>query len=221
MQFRLHLLTMLFATLRDVTKIQARASALKKLKEDETMASLIERFGDYSWELNTPFATLARAISGQVVSGRAAKTAYKRLKEATGLEPQPIAEMPIDDLKTFGLNDRRAEYLRNAAEFASEGGLASIEKLDDEEVQKKLTSVKGIGPWTAHMFLIFCLGRLDVWPTEDFGVVNIAKELYGVEGKKELRELGERFSPYRSVAVWYMWALVVSRQRRGESGYRV
>ena len=185
------------------------------------MRSLIDQFGEYSWELNTPFATLVRAIAGQVVSGKAAQKAYDKLKEETGLEPSLIAEMTVDELKTFGLNDRRAEYLRNAAAFALEGGLEGIETLDDKAVEAKLTSVKGIGPWTAHMFLIFCLGRLDVWPTEDFGVANIAKELYGTESKKELRALGERFEPYRSVAVWYLWSLVVSRQSKGESGYRV
>ena len=191
-----------------------------KLTQDEVMNSLVQRFGPYAWELNTPFATLARAITGQVVSGNTAKRAYKRLKEKTNLEPSVIAEMSVENLMAFGLNDRRAAYLRNAAEFAIEGGLDGIEKLDDKEVEKKLTSVKGIGPWTAHMFLIFCLGRMDVWPTEDFGVVNIAKELYGTENKKELRELGERFRPYRSAAVWYFWALVVSRQREGRSGYK-
>ena len=204
-----------------MTTVEFDKEALRYLNKDETMKGLIERFGDYSWDLNTPFATLARAITGQVVSGNSAKRVYKRLKEATDLEPTTIAEMPLDDLMAFGLNDRRASYLKNAATFALEGGLDSISELNNKEAEAKLTSVKGIGPWTAHMFLIFCLGRLNVWPTEDFGVANIAKELYGTDTKKELRELGERFSPYRSVAVWYMWALVVSRQQKGESGYRV
>jgi len=204
-----------------MTTVEFDKEALRYLNKDETMKGLIERFGNYSWDLNTPFATLARAITGQVVSGNSAKRVYKRLKEATDLESTKIAEMPLDDLMAFGLNDRRASYLKNAATFALEGGLDGISELNNKEAEAKLTSVKGIGPWTAHMFLIFCLGRLDVWPTEDFGVVNIAKELYGTETKKELRELGERFSPYRSVAVWYMWALVVSRQQKGESGYRV
>lgn len=202
-------------------RVEAQDDALRILKKDDTMASLIERFGPYRWELNTPFATLARAITGQVVSGKAAKKVYKRLKEATGLEPLPISKMTTKELMAFGLNDRRAEYLHNAAVFAVEGDLKGMEALNDKEVEAKLTSVKGIGPWTAHMFLIFCLGRLDVWPTEDFGVVNISKELYGTETKKELRALGERFKPYRSAAVWYLWALVVSRQQKGESGYRV
>ena len=200
--------------------VTANERAVKLLREDPTMASLVDRFGPYTWERNTPFATLARAITGQVVSGNAAKRAYKKLKEKTSLEPPAIAEMSVEDLMAFGLNDRRAAYLRNAAEFAVAGGLDGVEELGDKEVEKTLTSVKGIGPWTAHMFLIFCLGRLDVWPTEDFGVVNIAKELYGTESKKELRELGERFRPYRSAAVWYFWALVVSRQKEGRSGYK-
>ena len=202
-------------------KVESRRDALEKLNEDDTMRSLVERFGDYSWQLNTPFATLVRAISGQVVSGRAAQSAYRKLKEATELKPARIAEMSVEELKAFGLNERRADYLRNAAEFALAGGLEGIETLNDKEVEAKLTSVKGVGPWTAHMFLIFCLGRLDVWPTEDFGVANISKELYGTQSKKELRELGVRFKPYRSVAVWYLWSLVVSRQQKGESGYRV
>ncbi len=129
--------------------------------------------------------------------------------------------MTMEELMAFGLNDRRAAYLRNAAVFATNGGLEDIESQSDEDVEARLTSVKGIGPWTAHMFLIFCLGRLDVWPTEDFGVVNISKELYGTQTKGELRRLGERFRPYRSVAVWYMWALVVSRQAQRKSGYSV
>ncbi len=192
-----------------------------ELSEDETMRALIEQFGEYGWDLNTPFGTLARAVAGQVVSGRAAKRAYGRLKEATRLEPLKVAEMTVEDLMAFGLNDRRAAYLRNAAVFAVDGGLEGLENRSDKEVEAALTSVKGIGPWTAHMFLIFCLGRLDVWPTEDFGVVNISKELYETQTKGELRELGKRFKPYRSVAVWYMWALGVSRQAQGKSGYKV
>lgn len=199
-------------------KVTAKEEALEVLKEDATMAELVERFGPYEWELNAPFPTLARAITGQVVSGKAAKRVYGKLKDKTGLEPTPFVEMSVEELMKFGLNDRRAAYLRNAAQFALEGGLEGLEAQNDKEVEKALTSVKGIGPWTAHMYLIFCLGRLDVWPTADFGVVNIAKELYGTE-KKELVQLGERFSPYRSAAVWYMWALVVLRQQQGRSGY--
>ena len=202
-------------------KVEARQDVMLKLSEDEIMRTLIERFGAYGWELNTPFGTLARAVAGQVVSGRAAKRAYGRLKEATKLEPLKVAEMTVEELMAFGLNDRRAAYLHNAAVFAVDGGLDGVEHMSDEEVEAALTSVKGVGPWTAHMFLIFHLGRLDVWPTEDFGVVNISKELYGTQTKGDLRELGKRFEPYRSVAVWYLWALVVSRQAQGKSGYKV
>ena len=202
-------------------RVEAGHDVMLKLSEDETMRALIERFGAYSWELNTPFGTLARAIAGQVVSGRAAKRAYGKLKEATRLEPLKVAEMTVEELTAFGLNDRRAAHLHNAAVFAVNGGLEGLESRSDTDVEAALTSVKGIGPWTAHMFLIFCLGRLDIWPTEDFGVVNISKELYGTQTKGELKKLGERFKPYRSVAVWYMWALVISRQAQGKSGYKV
>ena len=191
-------------------EVRADPKVLNALQKDEVMASLVERFGPYAWTLTPPFHALARAIVGQRISEASAKAVFARLEE-TGLEPAIVLNTPPADLRNLGLPESKVGYLHNIAVLAGEGGLEGLETLSSDEVVRKLTAVKGIGPWTAHMFLIFSLGRLDVWPTGDLGVVKVAKRLYGVEDKDGLQGLGERFAPYESAAVWYFWQFTLAR----------
>ncbi len=192
-------------------EVRADPNTLSVLQKDEVMTSLIERFGPYTWTLTPPFHALARAIVGQRISEASAKAVFARLEERTRLEPATVLNTSPADLRNLGLPESKVGYLYNVAAFASEGKFRGLATLANEEVIRHLTSIKGVGPWTAHMFLIFSLGRLDVWPTGDLGVVKVAKRLYEVEGKGGLEALGERFAPYESVAVWYFWQFTLAR----------
>lgn len=192
-------------------EVQANADVLTSLRQDEVMATLIERFGPYSWALAPPFQALARAIVGQRISDRAAKVVFARLEERTGLESNALLNTPRAELRELGLPASKVDYLYNIAAVAEKGGLSGLRDMSNDAVVHHLTQIKGVGPWTAHMVLMFSLGRLNVWPTGDLGVVKVAEQRYGAKGQAELNALGERFAPYQSVAVWYFWQFTLAR----------
>lgn len=185
-------------------EVTASDEGLARLREDEALAELIERFGPYSWTLHTPFFATARAIVGQRISGKSAQTTFRRLMQVTGLEPSRLLATSEDELRGAGLPRSKVRYLREVATVAEQGGLDELFELSDEAAKDVLSDITGVGPWTAEMVLMFSLGRCDVWPVGDLGVVQAAEGLYDVD-KKGLTELGERFRPYRSAATWYFW----------------
>ena len=192
-------------------EVRADTEVLTSLQKDEVMASLIRRFGPYSWALTPPFQTLARAIVGQRISERSAQAVFTRLEERTGLEPSTLRSTPRAELRSLGLPESKVTYLYNVAAVAEEGGLNDLDDVSSDAVIRHLTKIKGVGPWTAHMVLMFSLGRLDVWATGDLGVVKVAERLYGATDRAALDALGERFAPYQSAAVWYFWQFTLSR----------
>lgn len=196
---------MAYPSTADALTVTADPKALSHLQADPTMATLVERFGPYAWRLGDPFPVLVRAIVGQLISGAAARAVYGRLEAATDLEPERILACTTDDLLALGIPRRKGAYLQGLSEVHLNGGLDALDALSDEEVVTRLVTLKGVGVWTAEMFLIFALGRPDVWPLKDMGVVRAGERLYGAFGVPALTELGERFSPYRSAAVWYVW----------------
>ncbi|MFO1317823.1 MAG: DNA-3-methyladenine glycosylase 2 family protein [Burkholderiales bacterium] len=164
-----------------------------------------------------PFTTLARAIVGQQISVKAAQSIWDRFVAATGGGGEPVAldaarvgraRMPA--LRRAGLSERKALYLRDLARHFASGALNPREwpSLDDEALIARLTDVKGIGRWTAEMFLIFHELRPDVLPVDDIGLQK-AVALHYHDGDRmppaDLRAFGARWSPYRSVATWYLW----------------
>jgi DNA-3-methyladenine glycosylase II len=159
------------------------------------------------------FAELARAISYQQLAGRAAAAIHGRfvaLFDGNGPTPEAVLALPVDRLRGAGLSGSKTASIRDLAEKVVDGTvqLDRIARLPDDEIKRELTLVRGIGPWTAEMFLIFQLGRLDVWPVDDYGVRNGYARLYGLADVPKARELvpmGDRFRPYRSVAAWYCW----------------
>lgn len=160
----------------------------------------------------TPFEALARAICFQQLSGKAAATIYGRFEVAVGgaVTAEAVLGTPLDDLRGTGLSAAKAASIIDLAEKVLDGTvpLASLKKLDDDELVSRLVVVRGIGRWTAEMFLMFQLRRLDVWPVDDLGVRKgyaIAWQLRAMPTPKELVVLGERLRPYRSVAAWYCW----------------
>lgn len=159
------------------------------------------------------FTTLARAIVHQQLSGRAAATIWRRLEEA--LRPQGITAARVVGVRTprlraAGLSAAKAAALKDLATRVVGGQLSprGLTRLDDDEVIARLTAVRGIGPWSAQMHLLFSLGRLDVWPALDLGVRKGLARWYGLDPEPDVRAaeaLGEGFRPWRSVAAWYLW----------------
>ena len=158
------------------------------------------------------FAALARAIVHQQLAGAAAGAIWERLESSLGGEctAEGILEAEAASLRAVGLSAAKSAALRDLAGRQADGtlGLERIGRLDDEAITARLTQVRGVGPWTAQMFLLFTLHRLDVWPTGDLGVRRGFALAFGLPrppGPAELEPAGERFRPFRSVAAWYCW----------------
>ncbi len=180
---------------------------------DAIMQSLAQQHGPAPFwpnpfQTEPPYSTLVSSIVGQQLSGKAAETIWKRLTTRFALSPEVLYLARLEDLRATGLSGSKARYVQDLSRFALEGGLNGIESQPDQEVIQRLTLVKGIGVWTAQMFLMFGLGRPDVWPVLDLGIRKGAERLYGIADQPALQELGERFRPYRSHAAWYLWRVL-------------
>jgi DNA-3-methyladenine glycosylase II len=186
---------------------------------DPVMAALAEQHGPPKLggrrSGKTRFEELAEAICYQQLAGRAAEAIWRRVVAAVGdpFTPEAVLSAGFDALRGSGFSRAKAESVLDLATRVHRGevGLDRIGRLDDAAVVQQLTLVKGIGPWTAEMFLIFTLKRLNVWPVGDYGVrAGYAKayDLPALPTPKELLPLGDRFAPYRTVAAWYCWRAV-------------
>ncbi len=195
-------------------QIDADPEALTLLAQDPKMATLVETFGPYSWPLSAPFRSLVRAVVGQLISGAAARATFNRLEAATNIDPERILACTTDELLALGVPRRKGEYLQGLSKHHQEGGLDELHTLTDAEVVAELVALRGVGVWTAEMFLIFALGRFDVWPLKDMGVVRAAERYYGADGLDEMQALGDRFRPHRSAAVWYLWRWIETNPAR-------
>ncbi len=179
---------------------------------DPVMAALIARYPDcVLGNRGDPFQTLARAIVGQQISVKAADSIWARFASLAGaVTPERIAALDPGQLAACGLSRRKVEYLVDlAGHFVDERvEPARWKRMDDEAVIAELVDVRGIGRWTAEMFLIFNLRRPDVWPVDDIGLQK-AVALHYLGGDRPtptiLRRHGERHAPWRTVATWYLW----------------
>ncbi len=160
----------------------------------------------------TPFEALARAICFQQLSGKAAATIYSRFEQAVGgtVTPEAVLVTAAEELRRSGLSAAKARSVVDLAEKVGSGAvpLDHVGRLSDDELVERLVVVRGVGRWTAEMFLIFQLRRMDVWPVDDLGVRNGYARAYGLAeapSPKVLGPLGDAFRPYRSVAAWYCW----------------
>jgi len=183
------------------------------------MAEVIEKVGLCTLELRTAgthFDALVRSIVYQQLSGKAAATIHGRVRamfdSETPLPPQ-IAGVDHDALRRAGLSTQKASYLRNLAEHSLNGSLPveSLHELDDQEIIDALTQVKGIGRWSAQMFLMFRLGRPDVLPDLDLGVqkgIQRAYRMRKLPPPGKVLEIGSKWAPYRTIGSWYMWRVL-------------
>ena len=183
-------------------------------KSDPVMRAIIEQVGPCRMEFGEPtFHSLAEAIVYQQLNGKAAVTIFKRVADAAGgnpVTPEGVLRMTEQQLRAVGLSKQKSSYLRDLAE-KTKAGLLEFERLPDlpeDEVIGHLTQVKGIGVWTAHMFLMFTLRRPDVLPTGDYGIQVAIKKHYRkrkLPKPKDMEKIAKPWSPYRSIACWYLW----------------
>ena len=185
-------------------------------KRDRVLKKLIPRFGEACLRSRgDAFTTLARSIVGQQISVKAAQSVWDRFALAVGgsptrLKPAEVQALPVPSMREAGLSARKAEYLLDLARHFSEGSahVRKWQSMDDEAIIAELVSVRGIGRWTAEMFLIFHLMRPNVMPLDDLGLIKgISLNYFSGEpvSRAEAREVGEAWAPYRSVATWYIW----------------
>ncbi len=184
---------------------------------DPTLARVIESVGPFALEpRDGAFRSLARAIFFQQLAGPAARAIMNRVLEALKTDeqrffaPQELLAATDEQLRSAGLSRQKLAYLRDLSEKFATGQLSEGEftDQDDEEVIRRVSAVKGIGRWTAEMYLIFSLGRPDVLPVDDLGVRRGFEQTYGLPDlppPDEMRRIAEPWRPYRSVGTWYMW----------------
>lgn len=183
------------------------------MKQDRILKKVIPKHGSgFLMTRGDPFTTLARAIVGQQISVAAAQSVWNKvlmtLKKK--VNPQNILALSIEDLRTAGLSGRKVEYIRDLAEHFDSGRLHANQwqGMEDEDIIKELCAIRGIGRWTAEMFLIFNMVRPDILPLDDAGLIKaISLNYFSGEpvSRHEAREVAANWAPWRTVATWYMW----------------
>jgi DNA-3-methyladenine glycosylase II len=195
-----------------VTPDSSEEACKHLVKKDRVMKRLIPQFGDACLQSRgDPFITLARSIVGQQISVKAAQSVWDRFAVLPRkLTPANVLKLKVDDMRAAGLSARKVEYLVDLSLNFDSGNL-QIKKwseMDDETIIAELIAIRGIGRWTAEMFLIFHLLRPNVLPLDDVGLINgISKNYFSGESvsRSEAREVSAPWAPYRSVATWYIW----------------
>lgn len=216
-----------------------RKAVLHLKKSDPVMRAIIERIGPCRMNFGDPvFHSLAEAIIYQQLNGRAALTIFTRFAALAGnpLTPEGILKLSPEQMRTVGLSQQKSSYLRDMAERAHRGELdfSRLGEMSDNDVIAHLTQVKGVGVWTAHMFLMFTLRRPNILPVGDFGVrmamykhylekrkrtskatkatkkrtsksKPLAKPQITLPKPEEMEKIAKRWEPYRSIACWYLW----------------
>ena len=187
------------------------SAKLELANKDVLLKSLIEEFEEPRLSSRGDlFATLIKSIVGQQISVIAASAVWSRLFDLVGeVNPESILAKTHEELRQVGLSNRKVEYIVGIAEAWTEG-LSEIdwEQMSDEEVVQELVKLRGVGRWTVQMLLIFALLRQDVFPIDDIGLIRGMEKLYN-SGKpletSELNEISEKWIPYRTMGVWYIW----------------
>lgn len=188
-------------------------TAKKELKKrDKRLGKIIDTYPkDFLFTKSDPFLTLARSIVGQQISVKAAQSVWDKLVSKIGnVSPDQVYKTHSNTLKSAGLSRQKVSYLKNLSNafITRKLKINSWNKMTDDEIVEDLIKIKGIGRWTAEMFLIFNLCRADIFPLDDVGMIKgickIYKLKYPIEREK-LIKIGDKWRPYRSVATWYLW----------------
>jgi DNA-3-methyladenine glycosylase II len=192
-------------------------------RHDPTLHGVIRLIGPYTLRpQRNRFDMLVRSIISQQISTAAARTIRGRLERLLGedgFQPAAVAALSPEQLRSAGLSKQKAAYVSDLARKVADGSvpLSRLGRMDDEDVIESLTQIKGIGRWTAQMFLIFALGRPDVFPIDDLGVRVALTQLYDLGSKPsrdELAAIGRRWSPFATVGSWYCWRYLEHARRK-------
>jgi DNA-3-methyladenine glycosylase II len=191
-----------------------RHAILHLKKADPVLAGIIERIGPYRIEFRDPgFSTLVRSIVYQQLSGRVAVRIFERLRDLVPerqLTPEAILALTVEQMRACGLSGQKTAYIRDLAArtVAGEVDFTLLPGMNDDEVIATLTRVKGVGVWTAHMFLIFALQRPDILPVGDLGVRTAMRKAYRMRALPKparMEKIARAWRPWCSVASWYLW----------------
>ena len=189
-----------------------QAACAHLAKKDRVMRKLVAQFGgDSLHSRGDPFSTLARSVLGQQISTKAAQTIWEKFVALPKrMTPANVLKLKVDDMRACGLSARKVEYVVDLALHFDNGSLhvKAWPDMDDEAIIAELTAIRGIGRWTAEMFLMFHLMRPNVLPLDDMGMLRGISENYfsgEAVSRSEAKEVGAGWAPYRSVAVWYLW----------------
>ncbi len=181
-------------------------------RKDRVMKKIIPQFGDAVLESRgDAFVTLARSIVGQQISVKAAQSVWDKFaKLSRKITPAGVLKLKVDDMRAAGLSARKVEYLVDLALHFDSGAVhvKDWHDMDDEAIIAELVAIRGIGRWTAEMFLIFNLMRPNVLPLDDVGLINgVSHNYFSGEpvSRSDLREVAQAWSPYSTVATWYIW----------------
>lgn len=181
---------------------------MEPIEQDEEMAKLIEKYGELNVEAaKNPFQRLVVSIINQQLSTASAKAIKERVFDRFKITPESMLKADEEDLAETGLSQQKIDYVKSAAEQFIEDNLSpeKFEEMGDEEVIEEMTDIHGVGVWTAKMFMMFVLGREDVFAAEDLGIREGMKQLYNVETREQMREKAEEWRPYRTIACLYIW----------------
>jgi DNA-3-methyladenine glycosylase II len=199
-------------------RVSLAAATAEVAKRDRKLGRLIDRAGPMKLRPSRGtdvFTALASSILYQQLAGAAASAIHARFLALFNGHPtaEAVLKTPFDRLRGVGLSRNKTEAIRDLAAKVGDGTVPTggWSKLSDDEIVERLTQVRGIGRWTVEMFLIFDLGRMDVWPVDDYGVRKGWARIHGLDElpkPKALMTEGERFRPYRTVAAWYCWRSV-------------
>ena len=182
-------------------------------RKDDVLHEIIKEFNDLELvSRGDLFYTLIRSVIGQQISVKAASTVWSRFCERIGdIEPKNILSADIEDLRSCGLSQRKAEYVIGISESWSDYDSVEWKEMSDEEIIQKLIKLRGVGKWTAEMILIFTMLRPDVFPIGDIGMIRGIEKSYNSGGRMSLEELyaiSEKWKPWRTVACCFMWRTV-------------
>ena len=177
------------------------------------LGAIIQRVGPYAMQYHEPtFRALVRSIVFQQLHGKAARTIFERLVQKAGGEitPDSILKLRPTQMRAVGLSKQKLTYIRDLARKTRDGivEFKRFPQMTDEDILAELTQVKGIGQWTAHMFLMFALRRPDILPTGDYGVRAAMRKAYGMKvmpKPRTMERMAKSWHPYCSIASWYMW----------------
>lgn len=201
---------------RPYTPAMHRSAVRHLRRADPVLAEVVARHGPHRFELRTGgshFDAIARAIVSQQLSVKAAATIHGRFRalyEDAGGAPEAVARIPEKRLREAGLSWQKISYIQDLARRVTSGELEldRIDEMSDDELVARLTAVKGVGTWTAQMFLMFRLGRSDVLPVLDLGIQKAIQRAYRLRKRpsaRQMEKIGRAWAPFRTIACWYLW----------------